>query len=1179
VRGANGEERGLRHWVQLAILAGGGAADFSDVLRRCAAILLVSIGRMLRPAFAWRVPVGSPVRLSAAALLVAAVLVGEQRWAGVVESNGKPVPGAVVTAKQGTKSWSTSSDEAGRFEFVELSDGPFTLQIQMFGFQPFTKEVTAADRAAAPGKFALALRPPRPAGGPGRQAPGQQQESAVETEFARAEQMPVAPPAAEPGDSSEAFLVQGSMSRGLQQPSGPESDFGPGRGFGPDGPGGFGGPGGGFGGPGGGGPGFGGPGGGAPGFGGGGGGGGGGFGGGGRGGFGAGGGRGPGGPGGPGGPPNLANMSPEQREQMRRRFEEMRQQRGLAEGFGNRANRRARQEIRGSVFWSFRDSALDAKPYAVNGNTIEKPDYMQNRFGVNVGGPLDGSKVGLGKLFKPDNTFFFVNYTGIRGENPFTGFAVMPTDQLRAGNFSGLTGRNATIVYDPTTGLPFPGNQIPDDRINPTARALLNLIPKPNATGTLQNYKFVTSIPSDNDNLNVRLNRTLTKTDRLAYTMGWQRRESINAQLYGYLDPSNGSGQNHDLTWTHNFTPRLIMTMRARYNLNRNQLVPYFAYGIDYSGLLGITGNSREPVNYGPPNLNFTNFGDLTDGNHSNRRIHTWNFGNGWTIVRGKHSLTAGFDFTRLQWNTIAEQNARGTLFFGGLATSGFTASGQVIPGTGSDFADFLLGLPQQSSIRYGGADTYMRQSQYSAYFQDEWRVKPSLTLNLGVRYEDWEPFTEKYGRMANLALSPARNELAVVTPGSMNPWDGTTPDGLIHSDRNNFSPRVGLAWRPFPKRRTVVRAGYSLFYDGSIYSRIPGRLGAQPPFATSAQFNTSVENPLFITNPFIGPQDVTIRNSNAVNPAFRVPYAQTWNFSVQHELKRVWVVEAGYIGTKGTALIIQRLPNRAAPGSPATSEDRRPIPNAVGFTYDSPEGNSIYHALQMRLTKRMQKGISWNVLYTWSKSIDNASTIGGVGSIVVQDDNNLRAERGLSSFDRRHQLSFNGIFTSPFGPRGQYMRQKTTLSQILRDWNLTASMNANSGSPFTARVLGAAADSAGTGATGSARASVTGLPVDAGSGYFNTAAFIVPLSGTFGTAGRNTIPGPGFVTFSASFGRAFQVGDDSRRRLEIRAMADNFLNHVNITGIGTVVNAANYGLATSAGAMRSMQLMLRFRF
>lgn len=1093
----------------------------------------------------------------AIALVLAIPAFAQSRWGGNVTSGGRAVAGAQIIVRQGDQTWKTATDEQGRFS-LEIPDGPISAQIQMFGFQPTNISVASEDRGK-PAAISLNLGIARP--NFARRNPSGQNAATDTLESQISQSMNTVPAASGPSDNSDSFLVQGSLSRGLSQGGdGPAFEPGAFRDGPPmQGPGGFGGPrmgggagggmtmggppgGGGFGGPPGGG--MGGPGG--------------------PGGF---GGRG-GGMGGPGGRGGFENMTPEQREAIRKRFEAMRAQLSQRETFGNRS-RRSRQQIRGGLFYTARNSAFDATPFSVNGQSLTKPSYSQNQFGVSLGGPLH-----LGKLFDPEKTFFFLNYQGNRGQNPFTGFGIVPDAAQRGGDFSAIS---STTIYDPLTGQPFANNRIPSNRISSASQSLLSLIPLPNSAGSLQNYRIVTSMPQNNDMLFLRLNETLTSKDRLAIGFNLQRRSSEIVQLYGFTDPVSGSGMNYDLTWTHNLSARTTTNARVRYNLNRNETNPYFAYGNDISGLAGIIGNSREPINYGPPNLNFTNYGSLNDSNYTLRRVQTWTFGNGWTFVRGSHSVTTGFEFSRLGWNSVAEQNARGTLFFGGLATSGFDANGLPLANTGLDFADYLLGYPQQSSLRSGGADTYMRQSQYAAYIQDEWRVRPNLTLNLGLRYEDWEPFTEKYGRLANLDLAPGFTAAAVVTPGSIGPYSGSVPDGLIHPDRNNFSPRLGLAWKP--AKTTVVRVGYSMFYDGTVYQRIPTRLGSQPPFAISSQFNTSTSDPLIITNPFAGPQDVTIRNTYAVNANYRVPYAQTWSFSIQQSLPGHFVVEVGYLGTKGTALIVQRMPNRAAPGSPADSEDRRPIADAVGFTYDSPEGNSIFHAGQVRITKRMTHGLQFSALYTYSKSIDNASSIGNVGNLVVQNDNNLAAERGLSNFDLRHSLTFNGMFTSPFGPRGQFLKRPNWESKLLQDWTLMLGFTARTGNPLTATVLGSVADAAGTGATGSARASVTGLPIESGSGYFNSAAFTIPEAGTYGNAARNTIPGPGMFSLNASFGRAFQIHGDSRKRLEFRVSADNALNHVNITGLGTVVNSATYGLATQAGSMRSIQMTARYRF
>ncbi len=376
------------------------------------------------------------------------------------------------------------------------------------------------------------------------------------------------------------------------------------------------------------------------------------------------------------------------------------------------------------------------------------------------------------------------------------------------------------------------------------------------------------------------------------------------------------------------------------------------------------------------------------------------------------------------------------------------------------------------------------------------------------------------------------------------------------------------------------VRAGYGAFHDGSIYSRFATRLASQPPFANTAQLSTSLARPLTLQDGLAAAPSTKVTNTFAVDRGYRVGYAQSWNLSVQQELPNAFVLEAGYLGTKGTRLDIQRSPNRAAPGSPLTAGQRRQIGNAVGFLFDSSEGNSIYHAAQVRMTRRFCRGFSANALYTWSKSIDNASTIGGGGATVAQNDHHLRAERGLSSFDQRHELTLYYLLSSPVGAGAGLLGGDDILPRLLRNWRLGGGLTLRSGQPFTARVLGNRADSGGTGVVGSGRADSSGAAAAAGAGerFFNLDAFVVPPPGRFGNAGRNTVPGPGLFMLNLSLGRSFRLGE-GRRWLEFRLESNNFTNHVNYTRLETVVNSLNYGLATQTAPMRAMTAWLRYRF
>jgi hypothetical protein len=273
----------------------------------------------------------------------------------------------------------------------------------------------------------------------------------------------------------------------------------------------------------------------------------------------------------------------------------------------------------------------------------------------------------------------------------------------------------------------------------------------------------------------------------------------------------------------------------------------------------------------------------------------------------------------------------------------------------------------------------------------------------------------------------------------------------------------------------------------------------------------------------------------------------------------------------------VRTLPNEPPPGSEHLFTQGNQFGNAVGFTYDQSVGNSIFHALQLRLVRRFNRGISLSAFYQFAKSIDDSSTFGGAGNTVAQNWLDLAAERGLSSFDVRHELSANFIWTSPVAGPGSRFAADSKLGRLLKDWQLSGLLTAQTGNPLTARVLGNSQRLAQTGGVGSGRAEATGLPIDTGSGFFNLDAFTSPPPAVYGDAGRNTIPGPGLVNLNLAFARSLNLAE--RRRLEFRLEANNVFNHVNYTNLYTVVNAVNYGLPSAAAPMRTLQAVVRFRF
>ncbi|HUS05053.1 MAG TPA: TonB-dependent receptor, partial [Bryobacteraceae bacterium] len=714
-----------------------------------------------------------------------------------MRSGTKTLPGAAIIATHEGQIISTSTDEDGHYSLPDLVPGVWTIEVQLFGFTPAKAEVTVGPQPVER-DWILELKPRvarrMPPSRPGGFQNVTLAQSANQAELAN---LVNSNPDAAAGGQSEAgdsFLVSGSVSRGLQEssqeevfararmeqmrPGGDSADGGTPPGFGGAGPGAGGPGGGGFGGGRGGGGFGGGPGGG-------------GFGGG------PGGGRGGFSGGGPGGERRAG------RSEDRARRTDWSARNGT---IGNRVNR-GRNQLRGMAFLSLRDSSLDARPFSLTGQNSEKASYSQTRYGLMMGGPLH-----IPKLLKGDKTFFFLTLNGARASNPYDGLATVPTELERSGDFSQSRTTAPVQIFDPLTRQPFANNKIPGSRLDATALGLLQFMPLPNQPGSIQNYRFVTSIPQNTLNVGARLNQTLTRKDRLDVNYNLQRRDGTTVQLFGFEDTSNGNGFSSSLGWTHTFAPRVFNNVRWAISRNRSQVIPFFAFGENIAAKLGIEGTSTDPTNYGPPNLTFTNFGALTDASATLRRDQTSAVTDGVTVVKGPHSVTFGGEFRRVQLNVKTDQNARGTLSFSGLSTSGFDAQGEPLPFTGFDFADFLLSSPQSSSIRYGSSSNYFRGTVYNAFVSDDWKARANLTINAGLRYEFFTPLTEKYNRLANLDVAQGFSGVAVVTPDQSGPYTGGFPNALINPDKNNFSPRIGIAWKPNAKKPLLVRAGYGVY-------------------------------------------------------------------------------------------------------------------------------------------------------------------------------------------------------------------------------------------------------------------------------------------------------------------------------------------------------------------------------
>jgi hypothetical protein len=814
----------------------------------------------------------------------------------------------------------------------------------------------------------------------------------------------------------------------------------------------------------------------------------------------------------------------------------------------------------GTVYYNVGDAALNAAPYALNGPS-EKPGYIQNNFGGAIGGPLNIPHIYNGGT----KTFYFLNYNGSRGENPFDRFSTVPTDAERAGIFpNGFTVAN----------------------IDPVAAKLLPFIPTANIPGQdTQNFHFVTTAANRSDDFNLRLNRSFGAASAtqgggggggFGPFGGRGNNLSIGIHYHGahsdLIDPFPsvaGNTDNRSMDIPVSYTRSLgkinnIFTVD--FNRSRIETKNLYAGKQNVAGVAGVGGVSNNPFDWGIPNLIFTNF-SLNDINPALSRNQTIRISDFMILNRGKHTLRWGGDFRRVQVNTQTDNNARGTFVFTGA-------------NTGNDFADFLEGQPQQTSVQFGANNYYFRGNSWDLFAQDEWRFRGNLTFNLGLRYEYVSPYTEISNHLVNLSVAPQ-----FLTDPNFNGPNAVTPAiagqngtrvSLMKPDRNNLAPRVGIAWKATAK--TVVRTGYGVNYNTGAYQSIVQQLAFQPPFSNTTTNIQTAPGALTLANGFPPPASGTITNNYGVDPNYRLGYVQIWNLNVQQTLRPTLLLNLDYTGTKGTGLDVVEAPNRTVDGIR--------LANVQAFNFESSGAASHAYAATARLRKRLQNGFSIGGSYTFSKAIDDASSIGGGATVVAQNPFNLAAERGLSSFDQRHRLTADYLIELPFGHDKHWLRDAGMGRTILGDWQWSGNWTIASGTPFTPRVLNNAAD-VNRGTNGTLRADVVPGQSISGSNpsigeWFNTAAFVAPPNDAlgnpqYGDARRNSIEGPGSILFGMSLNKVFQIKEG--KILEFRIQANNVFNTPQYGTIDTAVNSRTYGQVISIGQMRTVQLSGRFRF
>jgi hypothetical protein len=883
-------------------------------------------------------------------------------------------------------------------------------------------------------------------------------------------------------------------------------------------------------------------------------------------------------------------------------------------GFAMRGNFRnfKPNQPHGAIFWNGGNGALNAEDFALRGQPVQQPAYASNRFGLTM-----MTAPYIPKLLTNDkNDFVFFTVAGTRSSSPFDQYGTVPTAAERAGDFSALTTQGGTpiTIYDPgcgpndpNQGKPFPGNAIPATCISPQAQALLNYVPLPTLTGSTENYQRLTSAQTNETVVGVRFmhsfgsasggNPLLRMARQYLGQGGGGVTQSMNANFnynHAASDSLNlfpelgGKNQTHQYSLQLGYSlgkGKLTNNLTGTWNETRTQASNYFSNVTNIAPQIGLTGLPDAPQLWGLPNVTMNQFTGLNEQQPNFETQETVGVGDSVAWVRGKHNVRFGGDLRRVYLDMIGNTNSTGTYVFTGLFTqqpgsSGTSGTGNTgtsgLAQTGSSLADLLLGLPQETALQADYQEAHLRENEIDGYAQDDWRAMKNLTVLIGLRYEYYSPYSEEHDRLATLDTGNDFASVATVVSNGVGPFTGKYPRDLVYPEKNNFSPRFGFAAHPW--RDTVLRGGYGINYTVGQYVKFVQNFAFEPPFADvqtnvigSAGGSSGVSgcSPFCLQNGFPSPQT---EGNYAVNKNYRLPYVQVWNLNVQRTVPWNIVLNLGYNGSKGTRLDIVDAPGRNATTSLS----------GVFYDYEDSVAFSNYNALTFSARKRLSGGIALQATYTYSHSIDDATSIGGNGGTsdnIVQNWQDILAEESNSSFDVRHNVKGNFLYELPFGP-DTHLLTTGWMGHALANMNFSGTFQFATGNPLTPHYE-ATIEDVSRGTTNSLRPDrLAGVPLLSGGGkldnWFNKDAFAAP-TGVYGSASRFSIPGPGTVSIDMSVSKSLRFGD--RKTFEMRATANNVFNTVQYSGVDSTLGSGTYGDVVSAAPMRQFTFMGRYRF
>ena len=855
----------------------------------------------------------------------------------------------------------------------------------------------------------------------------------------------------------------------------------------------------------------------------------------------------------------------------------------LAGGVMNMVTKSGGNQFHGVLFEFFRNDLFDARNFF----DVSKGELRQNQFGGMLSGPVRIPKRYNGR----DHTFFLFSWESYRQVQGTSRLGVLPTLDERQGNFAGIG-----PIADPlaagtcpgtgvaTRGACFPGGRIPASRLSSVALKAQTYFPAPNAPG-LNNMVSYTIAPANWDSWLAKIDEHFSAADTISFRYMRRPTSAYAPYLNALTTGSNNTGLFGEelkngqtlagITYTHMFSPAVINDLRLGFTrTTENDPAPF--QGTDLSRSFGLSGTTTDPRLAGFPFFVISGIQQLGSSPTLPLKFAVNNYDPGDTLtwVKGTHLMKFGAEVLRTQFTQPYWNNSRGTFSFTGSWT-------------GQSYADFLLGYLNGDARQIGTTTNYFRTTNYGFFAQDEWRIKPRLTLTIGLRYEIPKPPEDEYGRLTNFI--PSLDKLAIA-PDKTLAGSGITfanaqlvttaqqaglPGTLVYTNLLCFAPRFGFAWRPTGGNRMVVRGGYGVFYGSQTQNPIRNNLANAFPFAISQAIARVASNPNFLTlnNPF-----PTAPNLNGNLSALTVDgyelhpppqYLQSWNVTVERELGAASAIEVAYVASKGTHLPIQVNINQPYRSAAAAPNFPVPFPGFSTINYFSFEGNSSYQAGMVTWRRRFSRGLFYTLNYTYSKSIDDASQLNGSsdgGYAGLQDARNLRGDRARSDWDRGH------VFTMAFSWMVPLRKNFWT-----RGWQFAGTGRIYSGAPFTPQLTNVNLNLGEANRPNRIGKGTVANP-DAAA-WFDVSAF-PPLpdgSFAFGNSGRNILDGPGRVELNLTTSRHFAVTD--RSQVQFRWELFNILNHANFGLPVNAINASNAGTIVTADNGRLMQFGLKYLF